>query len=160
VRRVPDDGKVLSDLVERRRHLPEVLEARAALEAHLALGAQRRTMDELRAIRRALERMETEIEMGEIGAAGEEHSHGAVTRAAHNDVMRALMGFLAGPIEETCLESLSEPGRPRRSLANHRAIAEAIEQAGPAQAAEAMRRNITNVWDVAIPRNDSDEARR
>jgi GntR family transcriptional regulator, transcriptional repressor for pyruvate dehydrogenase complex len=146
LRRVPDSGEILSDLVERRRRLPEVLEARAALEVHLAgLAARRRDDDDLRALAEGLELMEAEIADGDIGASGDEAFHGAVTRAAHNGVLRALMDFLAAPIEETRLESLSEPGRPRESLAHHRAIAEAIERGDARAAADAMRSTAVSV---------------
>jgi GntR family transcriptional repressor for pyruvate dehydrogenase complex len=104
--------------------------------------------------------MEAEIQVGDIGAAGDEAFHGAVTRAAHNDVMSALMDFLASPIEETRLESLSEPGRPPQSLADHRAIADAIVGRKPEAAAAAMHRHIAHVGDVALLRDKLREARQ
>ena len=63
------------------------------------------------------------------------------------------------PIEESRLESLSEPGRPRLSLAGHKRIATAIEQSNPRLAGNAMRRHIKQTSDVALlrwqpPRDD------
>lgn len=160
LRRIPAGGEFLSDLVQRRRRLPEVLEARSALEVSLAaLAAQRRGHDDIEALRSALAAMEQEIGRGDLGTAGDEAFHRAVTRAAHNDVLRGLMDLLAGPIEVTRFESLSEPGRPGQSLADHRAIAAAIEKGDADAAAVAMRRHIAHVGDVALLRHrpDGDE---
>lgn len=60
------------------------------------------------------------------------------------------MDLLAESIEETRRESLSQPGRPRQSLASHRSIAKAIRSVDPASAARAARRHITLVADVAV----------
>jgi GntR family transcriptional regulator, transcriptional repressor for pyruvate dehydrogenase complex len=154
LRRIPASGEFLSDLVGRRRRLPEVLEARSALEASLAaLAARRRTHEDIEALRSALATMEDEVGQGNLGVGGDEAFHRAVTRAAHNDVLRALMDLLAGPIEVTRLESLSEPGRPPQSLTDHRAIAAAIERGDAEAAAAAMRRHIAHVGDVAVLRD-------
>src|SRR5713226_9865670 len=62
LRRTRGFGESLSKLLERRRRLPDVLEAREALEVKLAeLAAVRRSEDDLSAMRTALGRMEAEI---------------------------------------------------------------------------------------------------
>ena len=65
---------------------------------------------------------------------------------------RNLTGFHSGPIGESRLESLSEPGRPQLSLTGHKRIAAAIEQSNPRLAATAMRRHIKQTSDVALLR--------
>ncbi len=55
-------------------------------------------------------------------------------------------------IRETRLESLSQPDRPRASLAGHRAVADAIRAGDPAAAAAAMHDHVTMVSDVALLR--------
>ena len=55
-------------------------------------------------------------------------------------------------IKETRLESLSQPGRPRDSLAGHRAIAEAIRAGDSEAAASAMHAHVEMVSDVALLR--------
>jgi GntR family transcriptional regulator, transcriptional repressor for pyruvate dehydrogenase complex len=62
------------------------------------------------------------------------------------------MTVIQAPIEESRLESLSEPGRPSSSLDSHKRIALAIEQADPRLAANAMRRHIKQPSDVALLR--------
>ena len=62
------------------------------------------------------------------------------------------MGEISDLIKETRIESLSQPGRPRASLAGHRAIADAIRAGEPERAAEAMHAHVAMVSDVAVLR--------
>ncbi|MGH9067503.1 MAG: FadR/GntR family transcriptional regulator, partial [Acidimicrobiales bacterium] len=86
------------------------------------------------------------------GSEGDAAFHRAVTAAAKNEVMAHLMAVISDPIIESRLESLSEPGRPPRSLASHQRIAAAIERGDSRAAATAMRRHIRLVSDVALLR--------
>src|SRR5687767_3575307 len=62
------DVEPVEQLVERRKRLPDVLEAREALETKLAeLAAERRTDAELETIRAALDFMRDEIDAGSPG---------------------------------------------------------------------------------------------
>jgi GntR family transcriptional repressor for pyruvate dehydrogenase complex len=66
------DVEPVEQLVERRKRLPEVLEAREALETKLAeLAAERRTDAELEDIRQALDFMRDEIAEGANGVEGD-----------------------------------------------------------------------------------------
>lgn len=148
--RQADPTKSAQELIERRRRLPEILEAREALEVKItSLAAQRRTDQDMAAIDAAMERMAAQVSSGEHGYDGDLTFHEAVTAAAHNPILSALMGLLAGSIEETRRESLAQVGRPLQSLASHRSIAEAIRNGDPASAAGAALRHITLVGDVA-----------
>ncbi|MQB02075.1 MAG: GntR family transcriptional regulator, partial [Actinobacteria bacterium] len=111
--RVPPQRRdSIDQLLARPRKLPEILEARAALEVELArLAAIRRTQEDLTAIDEALEQMRAEVESGGSGADGDALFHSAVSAAAHNSVMRELMAYLAQPIEETRAASLSAEDR-------------------------------------------------
>jgi GntR family transcriptional regulator, transcriptional repressor for pyruvate dehydrogenase complex len=147
------DGAVLSAVAAHRRRLPEVIEAREALEVQLAsLAARRRTDDDLERIDGALALMEAEIGRGERGLGGDEMFHGAVTHAARSGLLADLMGEISAAIRESRVESLSQPDRPRQSLASHRAIAVAIRAGDPDAAARAMREHIRLVSDVALLR--------
>lgn len=151
--RQPAPAELLAELAERRRRLPDVLEARATLELKIVeLAALRRTDDDLARIDAALESMAAEILAGGHGLRGDEAFHGAVTTAAHNPVLADLMRVLAHSIEETRRESLNQPNRPPRSLAGHRQIAEAIRGRDCAGAGAAMRAHLDLVSDVALLR--------
>ena len=146
-------ASVIKGLREHQSRLPDIVEARSTLEVKLAaLAADRRTDDDLDAIDRALDAMQSEIDDGDRGANGDEQFHRAVTEAAHSPVMAQLMAFIGEMVLETRLESLAQPGRPQQSLASHRVIAEAIRAQDPAAAAEAMQQHIDLVSDVALLR--------
>jgi GntR family transcriptional repressor for pyruvate dehydrogenase complex len=150
----PNVAAVIKGLREHRSRLPDVVEARSTLEVKLAeLAATRRTDDDLAAIDRALDSMETEIADGGKGVHGDELFHQAVTAAAHSSVLAHLMTLIAEMILETRLESLGQPGRPEQSLASHRAIAAAIRAQDAALAQQAMLAHIELVSDVALLRD-------
>ncbi|MGH3664558.1 MAG: FadR/GntR family transcriptional regulator [Egibacteraceae bacterium] len=149
LRRSGATGETLTQLIERRRRLPDIMETREALEVKLAeLAAVRRTDEDLAKIDAALEVMADDIAQGGNGAAADAAFHRAVTLAAHNDIMSELMNRLADPIKESRMASLEQPGRPPKSLAGHRLIAEAIRREDLAGAAAAMRDHLVLVADV------------
>lgn len=152
LRQRPQHQRALANLLGRPRSIADVLEARATLEITLAgLAAQRRSAEDLARIWSALRLMQREIDAGGIGADGDERFHGAVTLAAHNDVLGLLMDYLGVLIHETRLSSLSQRGRPPRSSAQHRAIALAIEAEDVDGAQAAMRAHIELVGQVEPP---------
>ncbi|MEV0220586.1 FadR/GntR family transcriptional regulator [Streptomyces sp. NPDC050704] len=145
------DVEPVEQLVERRRRLPDVLDAREALETKLAeLAAERRTEDDITGMRAALARMEAEIEAGEHGVEGDRLFHAAVTAAAHSSILAEFMRSIADQITESRHESLRQPSRPGRSLAQHRDILDAIVAGQPKQAASAMRRHVRTVAKVRL----------
>ncbi|MFZ5870333.1 MAG: FadR/GntR family transcriptional regulator [Actinomycetota bacterium] len=145
------DRQVVSALRAHRDRLPDVIEARSALEVKLAaLAAQRRTEDDLRAIDAALDVMAADVDAGGRGVEGDELFHAAVTAAGHSRLLARLMREISDLIRETRLESLAQPDRPAASLAGHRRIAEAIRARDVQGAAQAMHDHIALVSDVAV----------
>lgn len=145
------DAESVERLVERRRRLPDVLEAREALETKLAeLAAERRTDEDLDAMRAALGDMESDILAGGHGAEGDRRFHAAVTAAGHSTLLAEFMGSISEPVAESRNESLRQPGRPTRSLDQHARILAAIEQGDPKRAAAAMRRHVRTVAKVRL----------
>lgn len=145
------DAEPVERLVERRRRLPDVLDAREALETKLAeLAAERRTDADVAALRAALEHMAGELDAGGHGTEGDRRFHAAVTAAAHSALLAEFMRSIAEQITESRHESLRQPGRPARSLAQHHAILDAIEAGTPDAAAAAMRRHVRTVAKVRL----------
>lgn len=141
----------IAALVERRRRLPDVLDAREALESKLAeLAALRRTDQDLAEIEAALEAMRREIEDGAIGENGDRRFHAAITAAAHSGLLAEFMREIAEQIAESRHESLQQPDRPEKSLAQHVAIAEAIRDQDPDAAVAAMRAHLETVREVRL----------
>jgi len=144
-------AKVINALHRHAQQLPEILEARAALETKLAaLAARRRTDADLAAIEDALAAMADDVEQGGRGVEGDERFHAAVTAAGHSRLLARLMEEIADLIRESRIESLSQQGRPARSLAGHRAIADAVRAGDPDAAAAAMLDHIELVSDVPL----------
>jgi GntR family transcriptional regulator, transcriptional repressor for pyruvate dehydrogenase complex len=147
-------SKVVDALHRHAERLPDVIEAREALECKLAaLAAVRRTAEDLARIESAMEVMAADIKAGGRGLKGDELFHAAVTAAGHSSLLQRLMREISDLIRETRIESLSQPDRPRESLEGHRLIAEAIHAEDAARAAAAMREHIAKVSDVALLRD-------
>jgi GntR family transcriptional repressor for pyruvate dehydrogenase complex len=142
--------KVVNALRRHAQQLPEIIEARDALETKLAaLAAERRTESDLAAMDEALEFMERDIASGGRGVEGDERFHAAVTAAGHSPLLAKLMVEISDLIRETRIASLAQPDRPASSLQGHRKIADAIRARDAAAAALAMQHHVAMVSDVA-----------
>lgn len=153
LRSMPDGQGHLMELMTRRHRLPEILEAREALETELAtLAAARRTDADIASMAKALDAMAADIAGGGLGEDGDRLFHEAVTAAARSPLLAEFMAALAAPIAETRRSSLGEPGRPPRSLHAHQRILEAIERGDGPGARRAMRRHVKMVADIGLLR--------
>lgn len=153
VRSLSVDPERLKMMLTRRRRLPDVLEAREAIECMLArLAAERRTEPEMAEIEAALQAMSGAVADGGIGEAADRRFHQAIADAAHNPLLKDVMDALGDRIHETRLASLGEPGRPPRSLTDHARITEAIRAQNPRRAETAMRRHLKVVSDIRLLR--------
>jgi GntR family transcriptional repressor for pyruvate dehydrogenase complex len=151
----PSRSRIVDAIRAHADRLPEVIETRDALETKIAaLAADRRTDEDMARIDDALAAMEADVEAGGRGVDGDERFHGAVTAAAHSLLLARLMDEIGDLIRETRIESLSQPDRPRNSLAGHRAVAEAIRAGDAAAAAAAMHAHVEMVSDVALLRGE------
>jgi GntR family transcriptional regulator, transcriptional repressor for pyruvate dehydrogenase complex len=147
-------AKVVNALRRHAQQLPEIIEAREALETKLAaLAAGRRTESDLAAMDEALALMERDIASGGRGVEGDERFHAAVTAAGHSPLLARLMAEISDLIRETRISSLSQPERPVNSLRGHRKIADAIRAGDAEAAALAMQEHVAMVSDVALLRD-------
>jgi len=147
-------AKVVNALRRHAKQLPEIIEAREALETKLAaLAAGRRTESDLAAMDGALAFMERDIASGGRGVEGDERFHAAVTAAGHSPLLARLMAEISDLIRETRISSLSQPDRPVNSLRGHRKIADAIRAGDAEAAALAMQEHVAMVSDVALLRD-------
>lgn len=152
------DVEPVEALMERRRRLPDVLDAREALETKLAeLAALRRTDQDLAEIDVALEQMTEQVAGGQLGEDGDRRFHAAVTGAAHSELLADFMRAIAVQIAESRHESLQQLHRPARSLEQHRRIADAIRAGNPKTARRAMRRHLETVSRVRLLNWDPDQ---
>ena len=146
-------SKVVEALRRHAQRLPDLIEAREALESKLAgLAAVRRTEEDLARIDEALAVMAAGLDVGGRGVDGDELFHAAVTTAGHSALLQRLMSQISDLVKETRIESLSQPDRPVESLAGHRRIAAAIRDRDAAGATAAMTDHVERVSDVALLR--------
>jgi GntR family transcriptional repressor for pyruvate dehydrogenase complex len=139
VRSLNVDPERLKTMLTRRRRLPDVLEAREAIECMLArLAAQRRTGAHLATIDSAVRAMASDIANGGIGEEADRRFHAAIAKAARNKLLLDVMNALEDPIHET--------------LADHRRIAEAIRREDPRGAEAAMRKHLKVVANIRLLR--------
>jgi GntR family transcriptional regulator, transcriptional repressor for pyruvate dehydrogenase complex len=151
--RRPAEERAIKALREHVDRIPDIIEAREALEVKLVgLAAARRSDAEMAAIDAAIDKMEAEVDAGERGVVGDEMFHEAITAAAHSSLLAKLMHEISGLIKETRIESLSQEDRPRASLEGHRRIADAVRKQDPQEASQAMADHIRLVSDVALLR--------
>ncbi|GAA1900467.1 FadR/GntR family transcriptional regulator [Lapillicoccus jejuensis] len=151
LRRDSLDGEPYGDLVTRRRLLPDVLDARDALETKLAaLAAGRRTDADLAAMEDALRVMREQVAAGEPPEEGDRLFHGAVVAAARSRLLAAFYDEIRDRIAESRHESLRQPGRPEQSLADHEAVLAAIRRGDAAGAAAAMHEHVDHVSRVRL----------
>ena len=132
-------SKVVDALRRHARRLPDVIEAREALESKLAgLAAARRTEEDLARIDGALAVMAADIEAGGRGVEGDELFHAAVTAAGHSPLLERLMGEIADLVRET-RHRVALPARaPGESLDGHRR--DRLGDPGPGRRAAPVRR--------------------
>lgn len=147
----------ISALIDRRSRLPDILEAREAIEVKLAeLAATRRTDNDLSVMRQALVSMQEDIHDGHLGEEGDRQFHAAVVAAGNSPILARFYNELRTAISETRVESLRQPGRPRVSLAQHERILDAIESGDAKRAARTARHHITTVGQVRLLELDLD----
>ena len=147
----------IETLIARKQRLPDVLDARDALETKLAaLAAQRRSDADLTRIDQALAAMRAAVAAGRIPEAEDARFHAAVTAAAHSQLLADFMAEIADVIAESRTESLRQPGRPGKSMRQHEAVAAAIRAGDPRAAARAMHRHVETVGTVRLLDWESD----
>lgn len=141
----------INQLAELKRRLPDVLDAREAIEVKLAeLAAERRTDADIEAMDAALGLMQREIAGGSTGERGDQELHQAVIRAARSELLAHMYALLRSDIELSSHETVDQIGTPETLLDQNRHIAQAIKSADPAAAAQAMREHLRTVGDLKL----------
>lgn len=114
-----------------RDEIRQLLELRQAVEVAAAeLAAQRRTDDELKAIREAMQRMDAAIRAQGDGIEADDAFHAAVAAATHNPYLRRFIMFLGHHFSDTRRPVWTEEGHrhgmPREAQREHERIFAAI----------------------------------
>jgi DNA-binding GntR family transcriptional regulator len=136
VRRVALDEAI--ELLEARAALEEVAARRAA--ARVTPAGERRLREILAETRRALD-------AGDLLAASDRNPvlHGQVLAIADSRALAGLIANLNSQIVRFQYRTIFVPGRPERSLQEHRAIVDAVAARDPVSAEAAMRHHLAQV---------------
>jgi GntR family transcriptional repressor for pyruvate dehydrogenase complex len=127
-----------------RSALLDLLEVRESLEGQAAeLAARRATREDLGEIERRAAEIERHIAAGQIYSSANVQFHLAIARAAHNNVLGESLGHLLRQLREFRERTIREiPQVPRRDIAEHRVIVDAIRRRHPSRARRAMVQHI------------------
>ncbi|MGE0215845.1 FadR/GntR family transcriptional regulator [Mycolicibacterium sp.] len=146
-------ASLAAELVETHVDHPYIWETRQALETQCArLAAVRATAADLDELTAALDLMQEEIDAGKPGLEGDRRFHFGVAEASHNPILINLLKGLSKPLDRTSETSLTRPGQPADSLADHRSILAAIQQGAAAEAADRMLSHLVRTTDGLIDR--------
>lgn len=117
----------------------DLFETRRTLEVELAsLAAQRRTNDDLEAMRRALREMEKAMGDPDAWCQTEPQFHSCIVQAARNGVMTTIIEMLSQMLMESRKETVRLLSDYSSSYRSHENIYVEIEKKDPAAAATAM----------------------
>lgn len=126
----------------------DLLEVRLGLECQAAdLAARRATDEELDQIELALEHSETVIRAGLVPSLvdADARFHRAVSEASGNLVLADLLNSLGEELIRERGAIWDIPGRPEKSMIEHRGMFEAIRSRDPEAAREAVRHHLLSV---------------
>ena len=145
------DTLPIDQLADLKRRLPDILDAREAIEVKLAeLAADRRTKSDLIAIDAALGKMQREIESGATGEQGDHDFHQSVVSAAHSELLARMYALILKDIELSSHETVDQIGTPATLLEQNRRIGDAITAGDGLAAAAAMREHLKTTADLKL----------
>ncbi len=145
------DTLPIAQLADLKRRLPDILDAREAIEVKLAeLAAERRTESDLAALYAALVKMQQEIGSGTTGEQGDRDFHQSVALAAHSEILAHMYTLLLGDIELLSHETADQIGTPETLLEQDRRIGNAIAAGQGPAAAAAMKEHLATTAHLKL----------
>jgi GntR family transcriptional repressor for pyruvate dehydrogenase complex len=144
-------------ILAQREAIADLYEARRLLEPPIAaLAARRASREELAEMARILEEQGAEVAAGRTGLAQDAAFHASLAHSTHNRAITRIVTTLMDLLAQSREESLSIPGRPGRSHADHRHILAAVEAGDARRAEQAMRAHVVAVERLVMGRGSSD----
>jgi GntR family transcriptional repressor for pyruvate dehydrogenase complex len=137
--------------------LMEIMDARLLIEVAAArAAAERSTIDDLAAMQREVERMETAIRSDPPAyLAADMQFHRLIGHATHNPLMAQVITNLIDMLEHLLDEADEFPaGLLNEGEGSHRAVLHALQQHSPDAAARAMhlhQKHAAQLWEAIIP---------
>ena len=128
-----------------------LVETRVLLETQAArMAAERRTIDDITTIKKALDAYEKKIKKGVPAVEEDLLFHLTIAEAGGNSVLKSLMMIITPDIVKSFTKlDVCKDGRFYRSLEEHKIILEHIVNKEPELAAKAMKEHLTDVIDYS-----------
>lgn len=129
----------------------EILEARKAVEAQIAaLAAEKATKEDINAIRSSLEKMREAIRNIPQAMQADREFHINIARAAHNSILLSTMIYISEALKERLWVKLkkkrwNKPEHSQKTVQEHEAIFNAIEERNSKAAARKMYEHLADV---------------
>jgi DNA-binding GntR family transcriptional regulator len=123
----------------------EIYTIKSVLEGvAVRLACQRATDKELERLYRYVDEMQALAEQDDIGAYAEvsREFHAALIKASRSRRLSDVYRIVGAPIQRLRVFALSQPGRPRESVREHRAILDAIARRDPEAAERLIRAHV------------------
>lgn len=125
-----------------------LFELRGIIEpAAAALAAERRTRDDLKAIKDALVGMSRHTLATDAGRAADRDFHDAILRATRNAPLMVLSASIGSAVTWTTQFKQRARDLPRNPIPDHRRVLDAIAASDPAAASDAMRLLVDQALD-------------
>ena len=144
-------NSVVDVLLQKQKHIAELLDVRKMLEPPVAQSAARHvTPDQIAEMENILQRQEEKLHCNQPTIEEDSQFHYAVAAAADNSVVLKLVDVLMDLLRETRERSLQVGGRQEKSLSGHRRILAALKRGDAAGAAAAMRRHLSEIENIVL----------
>ena len=128
-----------SMLIKDEKLIRELIDVRILLETETAkLAAQAITPDKADKLYESLTIMEESVARGGSGLTGDNAFHNTIADITGNDALRMILNMCGTLLAKSRAATLQLPGQPKKSLADHRTIYEAICSGNSEKAATAM----------------------
>jgi GntR family transcriptional repressor for pyruvate dehydrogenase complex len=145
-----------TEIYSEKGHQMELFEMRRLIEPQLAyLAAERATVEEITEMERHLLLQEEQVAKGETGGDIDKTFHDALAEAAKNATLVRLMDSVIDLFRESREKYLQVEGRPRKSLARHREILNAVKAGDREMAAKVMLEHLEDIERVLFEKEAS-----
>ncbi len=123
----------------------ELIEVRILLETEIArLAAKRITPLKTDTIQKTLDDMQKEIDSGNNGINAENAFHNSLAAAAENEAMGLILDMCGDLLSKTREATLNIPGQPKKTLADHASIFDAVRNGDSDLAAQRMKQHLSD----------------
>ncbi len=144
-------NSVADVLLQKHKHIAELLDVRKMLEPPVAQSAARHISPaQIAEMENILQRQEEKLQCDQPAIEEDSLFHYAIAAAADNSVVLKLVDVLMDLLRETRERSLQAEGRQEKSLAGHRRILAALKRGDAVAAGAAMRRHISEIENIVL----------